>query len=59
MVWIHGGGLVGGVGSDFDPTPIVQNGNVIVVMINYPLGLLGFFAYPAMMLKGIQPPTTD
>lgn len=37
---------MGGVGSDFDPTPIVQNGNVIVVMINYPLGLLGFFAHP-------------
>ena len=48
MVWIHGGGLVSGAGSDFDPTPIVQNGNVIVVMINYRLGLLGFFAHPAI-----------
>ena len=48
MVWIHGGGLVEGAGFFYDPTPIVQNGNVIVVTINYRLGLLGFFAHPAI-----------
>jgi len=48
MVWIHGGGLVKGSGSGYDPTPIVQNGNVIVVTINYRLGYVGFFAHPAI-----------
>jgi len=48
MVWIHGGGLVKGSGADYDPTPIVEKANVIVVTINYRLGYLGFFAHPAI-----------
>jgi para-nitrobenzyl esterase len=48
MVWIHGGALVYGAGSDYDPTSLVENGAVIVVTINYRLGLLGFFAHPAI-----------
>lgn len=52
MVWIHGGGLVTGAGFLYDPTPIVQKGNVIVVTINYRLGLLGFFAHPAIDAEG-------
>jgi para-nitrobenzyl esterase len=44
MVWIHGGGLDKGAGSDFDPTPLVTGGDVVVVTFNYRLGLLGFFA---------------
>jgi len=52
MVWIHGGGLVFGAGSDYDPTPIVEGGNVIVVTINYRLGFLGFFAHAAIDGEG-------
>jgi para-nitrobenzyl esterase len=52
MVWIHGGSLVIGAGSEYDPTPLVENGNVIVVTINYRLGLLGFFAHPAIDAEG-------
>jgi len=48
MVWIHGGSLTGGAGGRYDPTPLVEKGNVIVVTINYRLGLLGFFAHPAI-----------
>jgi len=48
MVWIHGGGLNKGAGSDFDPTPLVEGGDVIVVTINYRLGMLGFFAQQAL-----------
>jgi len=48
MVWIHGGGLINGAGSEFDPTPLVEGGGVIVVTINYRLGMLGFFAHPAL-----------
>ena len=47
MVYIHGGGLVTGAGEFQDPTPLVQQG-VIVVTINYRLGYLGFFAQSAL-----------
>ena len=43
MVWIHGGGLTAGGGDLYDPTPLVNQG-VIVVTINYRLGVLGFLA---------------
>jgi para-nitrobenzyl esterase len=52
MVWIHGGSLVAGGSPDFDPSPLVSQGNVIVVTINYRLGLLGFFAHPAIDAEG-------
>lgn len=52
MVWIHGGGLTTGAGSDFDPTPLVEGGDVIVVTINYRLGMLGFFAQQALDSEG-------
>jgi carboxylesterase type B len=43
MVWIHGGGNKGGSGQKYDPSPLAADG-VIVVTINYRLGLLGQFA---------------
>jgi para-nitrobenzyl esterase len=52
MVWIHGGAFVGGGGDLYDPTPLVEQGNVIVVTINYRLGLLGFFAQTALDAEG-------
>jgi para-nitrobenzyl esterase len=52
MFWIHGGGLTGGAGSDYDPTPLLAPGNVIVVTINYRLGYLGFFAETALDTEG-------
>ncbi|HTW72780.1 MAG TPA: carboxylesterase family protein [Acetobacteraceae bacterium] len=48
MVWIHGGGFTAGDGAAYDPTGLVQEGNVIVVTINYRLGALGLFAHPAL-----------
>jgi para-nitrobenzyl esterase len=48
MVWIHGGGLETGAGSFYDPTPLVKQGKVIVVTINYRLDALGFLAHPAL-----------
>jgi para-nitrobenzyl esterase len=47
MLWIHGGGFVGGESDDYDPARLVQDG-VIVVTINYRLGALGFLAHPAL-----------
>jgi para-nitrobenzyl esterase len=48
MVWIHGGSLYSGASNYYDPTPLVKQGNVIVVSINYRLGFLGFLAHPAL-----------
>ena len=49
FVWIHGGALSSGAGSDrlYDGTQLARRG-VIVVTINYRLGILGFLAHPAL-----------
>jgi para-nitrobenzyl esterase len=47
MVWIHGGGFFGGAGSQSDGVRLTRQG-VIVVTINYRLGLFGFFAHPGL-----------
>ena len=53
MFWIHGGALVVGESDDYDPTPLVTKG-VIVVTINYRLGWLGFLAHPALSAESAQ-----
>lgn len=49
MVWIHGGGFVGGSGggAGFTGSAFAKQ-DVILVSINYRLGRLGFFAFPAL-----------
>jgi|HubBroStandDraft_2_1064218.scaffolds.fasta_scaffold05919_3 para-nitrobenzyl esterase len=54
MVWIHGGALVDGESDDYDPTAFVKDG-VIVVTINYRLGILGFLAHPAFAAEKTDP----
>ena len=46
MVWIHGGGFIQGTGTAdvFDGVNLAQRGQVVVVSINYRLGLLGFLS---------------
>jgi para-nitrobenzyl esterase len=63
MVWIHGGGFVGGSGSTpwYKGTTMARRGDVVVVTINYRLGALGFLhlgavggdAYASSGLSGI------
>lgn len=48
MVWIHGGGLSTGQSDTYIPTRLVEQGDVIVVTINYRLGILGFLGHPAL-----------
>jgi para-nitrobenzyl esterase len=48
MVWIHGGDLTAGESDDFDASRLASTGNVIVVTINYRLGVFGFLAHPAL-----------
>ena len=47
MFWIHGGGLINGSSTPYNPRLLVKKG-VIVVTINYRLGYLGFFAQAAI-----------
>ncbi|HWB66290.1 MAG TPA: carboxylesterase/lipase family protein [Mycobacteriales bacterium] len=48
MVWIHGGGFVGGsaVSALYDGANLAARGDVVVVTVNYRLGILGFLAHP-------------
>src|ERR1700753_580000 len=48
MVWVHGAARQPGESDDYDPTRLVEQGDVIVVTINYRLGELGFLAPPAL-----------
>ncbi len=49
MVWIHGGALTRGAGSNapYDGEEFAKKG-VVLVTINYRLGLLGFLAHPEL-----------
>ncbi|XP_033731419.1 carboxylesterase 1E-like [Pecten maximus] len=44
MIWIHGGGYIFGQGTIYDASPLTNVGDVIVVTVNYRLGLLGFLS---------------
>lgn len=56
LVWIHGGGFVGGGSSIpwYDGSAFARNG-IVVVSLNYRLGRLGFFAHPALLATGDRP----
>ncbi|XP_013209717.1 liver carboxylesterase 1 isoform X1 [Microtus ochrogaster] len=44
MVWIHGGGLVIDGASTYDGLPLAVHENVVVVVIQFRLGIWGFFS---------------
>ncbi|KAA0715030.1 Fatty acyl-CoA hydrolase precursor, medium chain [Triplophysa tibetana] len=44
LVWIHGGGLVIGGASMYDGSPLAAYENIVVVVIQYRLGILGYFS---------------
>jgi para-nitrobenzyl esterase len=52
LVWIHGGGLVNGDGAFYDATRLAAQGDVVVVTINYRLGVFGFLAHPELGAAG-------
>lgn len=64
MVWIHGGGFMGGSGSQamYEGSSLVRRGDIVLVTINYRLGALGFAylrdilgeKHPAGANNGIQ-----
>lgn len=55
MVWIHGGSNVSGSGhgSWYDGTHLAEQG-VVVVTINYRLGVYGFLAHPGLVAESPQ-----
>ena len=47
-VFIHGGGLQNGSSNQADGAPIVRSSDIVVVSLNYRLGVFGFLAHPAL-----------
>ena len=54
MVWVHGGSFVSGsgAGSLYRGGMLAREGDVVVVTINYRLGLLGFLSHPELADEG-------
>ena len=48
LFWIHGGGFTIGSGNEYDGSVLADQGDVVVVTINYRLGLLGFYDLSAL-----------
>ena len=53
---IHGGGLVNGSGDQHDGSLIVNTDHIVVVSINYRLGVFGFLDVPGL---GTSPLTAN
>lgn len=52
LVWIHGGGLTVGAASHYDGSSLAAYENIVIVIIQYRLGLLGFFSTGDEHAKG-------
>ncbi|GAA2208328.1 carboxylesterase family protein [Nonomuraea monospora] len=48
MVWVHGGGNLTGDSALYDGAKLAVEGGVVVVTVNYRLGVLGWLAHPAL-----------
>jgi para-nitrobenzyl esterase len=55
FVWVHGGSLIAGYGHEsmFDGRKLAEQG-LVVVSINYRLGVLGYLAHPALSAENDQ-----
>jgi len=57
MLFIHGGSYMEGTGNMFDASVLAAYGNVIVVTMNYRLGVLGkytSFIFPLTLHAGLK-----
>ncbi|TDQ00702.1 carboxylesterase/lipase family protein [Labedaea rhizosphaerae] len=52
MVWWHGGGFTSGAGAEYDAQRLAARGNVIVVTVNYRLGVFGYLGLPGLAGSG-------
>ncbi|HEY3510041.1 MAG TPA: carboxylesterase family protein [Kribbella sp.] len=52
VVWLPGGGFFSGAGSSYEASKFAARGDVVVVTVNYRLGIFGFFGYPGLPGSG-------
>lgn len=52
MFWIHGGGNTIGTANTYAGARLAGGENVVVVTINYRLGLFGWLSHPALRMEG-------
>lgn len=52
MVWLHGGGYTRDGGGIYDAQRMASQGNVIVVTLNYRLGIFGYFGHSGLPGSG-------
>ncbi len=55
MYWIHGGGNTMGWGDQVPPAALARDNGVIVVTINYRLGIFGWLSHPALRASAQGP----
>lgn len=48
LVYLHGGSFEDGAGSLYGGAPLAAGGDLVVVTVNYRLGVFGFLAHPAL-----------
>ena len=52
IVWIHGGNFVRGSAAEYEPDYILDDDNVVLVTIQYRLGMFGFLSTEDPTLPG-------
>jgi para-nitrobenzyl esterase len=52
VVWLPGGGFFSGAGNSYEASKFAAHGDVVVVTVNYRLGIFGFFGYPGLPGSG-------
>lgn len=52
MVWLHGGGFTTGGGHLYDSQRLAKQGDVVVVTVNYRLGVFGYFGHDGLAGSG-------
>jgi len=55
MMWIHGGSNTWGSAAQYDGAQLAADQDVVVVVVQYRLGPLGFFAHPELAADADQP----
>ncbi|MDJ0849966.1 MAG: carboxylesterase family protein [Myxococcota bacterium] len=52
LVWIHGGGNTVGEAGHYDPSVLASTRDVVVVTVQYRLGVFGWLSHPALRAEG-------
>ncbi|MEU7585595.1 carboxylesterase family protein [Micromonospora sp. NPDC049230] len=52
LVFLHGGSFTAGSANQYDPRRLAADGNLVVVTVNYRLGVFGYFGLPGLPGSG-------